>query len=349
VTQAARNAVLAKGVSMKYLISATSILCLAAVSPALHGQTTVRVSQESAPGAGDFDANVLGSIQPFSLPAQTASTVYQYGSPIGASYNGTVITAESSKSKLFLVETSNGLSLFVVHDRPNDGSGGRAEMRFELSGDTDGAARIVEDDPQSPNDIGRAGNLFGPTVFQTVHEWVECCTDGVVIGALNGPWSMLVQFRNNSGVAIPLRGIDSWEATSANGSNVALNLQLERRIRLDAVVRVTIDIKPGTYPNSVNLGSNGVVPVAILSTSTFDASTVDPLTVTLAGASVQLKGKGTPMSSLQDVSGDGLPDLIVHVNTEALQLTNTDVTAVLAGATYSGVPIVGEDTIRVVP
>jgi hypothetical protein len=89
--------------------------------------------------------------------------------------------------------------------------------------------------------------------------------------------------------------------------------------------------------------------VAILSTPTFDASTIDPTTVTLAGASVQLKGKGTPMSSLQDVSGDGRLDLVVHVNTEALQLTNTDVNAVLSGATYSGVPIVGEDTIRVVP
>jgi hypothetical protein len=337
-------------VKVKHLICGTFVLCLAVVCPAIQGQTAVRISQESAPGAGDFDANVLGSILPFSLATQTASTVYQYGRPFGSSYNGTVVTAESSKSKLFLVQTSDGLALFVVHDRPSDASGGRAEMRFELSGNSNGGARrMVEDDPNSANDIGRPGNLFGPTEFQTVHEWVDCCTDGVVIGTLEGPWSMLVQFRNNSGIASPLRGIDIWEATSANGSNVALNLQLGRRVRLDSVVRVTIDIKPGTYPNSVNLGSNGVIPVAILSTPTFDASTIDPTTVTLAGASVQLKGKGTPMSSLQDVSGDGRLDLVVHVNTEALQLTNTDVNAVLSGATYSGVPIVGEDTIRVVP
>lgn len=44
-------------------------------------------------------------------------------------------------------------------------------------------------------------------------------------------------------------------------------------------ISVTIDIKPGSYPNSINLGSNGNVLVAIFSTEDFDATTVDPLTV----------------------------------------------------------------------
>ena len=35
------------------------------------------------------------------------------------------------------------------------------------------------------------------------------------------------------------------------------------------------DIKPGSNPNSINLGSGGVVPVAILTTATFDAADVD--------------------------------------------------------------------------
>src|SRR5262249_42960874 len=34
------------------------------------------------------------------------------------------------------------------------------------------------------------------------------------------------------------------------------------------VLTVQIDVKPGTFPNSVNLGSNGVISVAILSTPT---------------------------------------------------------------------------------
>jgi hypothetical protein len=112
---------------------------------------------------------------------------------------------------------------------------------------------------------------------------------------------------------------------------------------------VSIDIKPGSFPNSINLGSRGRVPVAILSTAAFDARTVDPLSVTLAGASVHVKGKGAATASLEDVDGDGLVDLVVHVDTEALQLTDVDNEAVLTGSTFDGTPIKGTDTIRVVP
>jgi Tol biopolymer transport system component len=112
---------------------------------------------------------------------------------------------------------------------------------------------------------------------------------------------------------------------------------------------VSIDIKPGSFPNSINRGSGGTVPVAILSTTTFDARTVDPTTVTLASAPVALKGKGTLMSSVEDVDGDGLLDLVIHVQTEALQLSETDTEAVLEGKTFNGAPIRGTDSIRVVP
>lgn len=116
-----------------------------------------------------------------------------------------------------------------------------------------------------------------------------------------------------------------------------------------SVIEVAIDIKPGSNPNSINLGSNGAVPVAILSSATFDARTVNPTTVTLADATVKMKGKGIPMASLEDVDGDGLKDLMVHVITSQLQLTATDTLAVLRGQTTSGTPIQGSDTVRIVP
>ena len=112
---------------------------------------------------------------------------------------------------------------------------------------------------------------------------------------------------------------------------------------------VTIDIKPGSYPNTINLGSNGVVPVAIFSTATFDARTVDPTTVTLANAAVKLTGKGKPIASFEDVNGDGRLDLVVQVGTSALQLTSGDTIAVLRGKTFSGQPIQGSDSVRIVP
>ena len=114
-------------------------------------------------------------------------------------------------------------------------------------------------------------------------------------------------------------------------------------------IAVQIDIKPGSYPNSINLGSNGTVPVAILSSTEFYAGTVDPTTVALSGATVKLRGKGTPMTSLEDVNGNSLPDLVVHVSTEALQLTLGDAIAILTGQTYGGDQIQGSDTVRIIP
>ncbi|RKX44226.1 MAG: hypothetical protein DRP64_06910, partial [Verrucomicrobia bacterium] len=70
-------------------------------------------------------------------------------------------------------------------------------------------------------------------------------------------------------------------------------------------IDVAIDIKPGSYPNTINMGSHGVVPVAFLSDEFFDALTIDPLTVTLMGADfsaglVQLCGKNAkPMASAE--------------------------------------------------
>ena len=117
----------------------------------------------------------------------------------------------------------------------------------------------------------------------------------------------------------------------------------------ERLISVSIDIKPGSYPNTINLGSNGVVPVAILSTVTFNATTVNPSSVTLASAPVKLTRKGMPMFSIQDVNGDGRLDLVVHVTTSAFQLTVNDAMAVLKGKTNGGVSIKGTDTIRVVP
>lgn len=115
------------------------------------------------------------------------------------------------------------------------------------------------------------------------------------------------------------------------------------------MLTVGIDIKPGSDPNSINLGSKGTIPVAILSTPDFDATTVDPVSVTLADASVKVKGNGSPMASEEDVNLDGLTDLVVHVFTSGLELTDGDVEAVLEGETFAGIAIRGSDLVRIVP
>jgi len=106
-----------------------------------------------------------------------------------------------------------------------------------------------------------------------------------------------------------------------------------------------IDIKPRSYPNSINLKSKGVVPVALLGSDTFDVSTVDLSTVVFAGA--------TPVHwAIEDVNSDGYMDIVFHFSTESLtELTATSTSAALAGKyTIEGsyLPFLGSDTVNIV-
>lgn len=82
-------------------------------------------------------------------------------------------------------------------------------------------------------------------------------------------------------------------------------------LQVSPLLHVGIDIKPGDAANTINLRSGGIVSVAILGSATFDPLTVDPETVTLAGAHVATRGRGVPMTSARDVNRDGYPDLLL--------------------------------------
>jgi hypothetical protein len=117
-----------------------------------------------------------------------------------------------------------------------------------------------------------------------------------------------------------------------------------------AELTVGIDIKPGSDPNSINLGSAGVVPVAILGSTTFDATQVDPESVTLAGASVRLIGRGSKFAcAKEDANGDGFVDLVCHVETAQFMIESGSTSAVLTATTFAGQNIRGEDSIHIVP
>jgi hypothetical protein len=108
-------------------------------------------------------------------------------------------------------------------------------------------------------------------------------------------------------------------------------------------IGVVIDIKPGSDPNSINLRSRGVTPVAILSTADFDAMTVDPTsTVTFAGASYV-------RWVLEDVDHDDDVDMLFHFRTQELNLDDGSSEACLTGETDAGRPISGCDNVNIVP
>lgn len=114
------------------------------------------------------------------------------------------------------------------------------------------------------------------------------------------------------------------------------------KVMVEASGYTAIDIKPGDDPNSINLRSRGVVPVAILTAGYFDATTVDPATVVFAGA--------IPVRwVLEDVDGDGDLDMLFFFNTQDLELTSESTEAYLTGETTAGIPIIAKDAVNIVP
>ncbi len=226
------------------LISAIAVvLGTSGLAPSAEA-VSFRVSQESSAGAGDFDANVLGSIDAFAT-GLTTSAFYQYDSLNAASYNGELNGGPnpvSNLSQVFLVDAADGLSLVVVHDSPNDGSGGSTQTRWNLMGDT--AAQVLADDPSESVLVSAGGTQFDSTRF-----WIACCTDGYAIGSLDGNWSMLGQF-----VAAPT-GITSWAAVSNDFSTIPLTLDVGRRVRLDVAAAVP-------EPSSMLLLGSGLAGLA---------------------------------------------------------------------------------------
>jgi hypothetical protein len=106
---------------------------------------------------------------------------------------------------------------------------------------------------------------------------------------------------------------------------------------------------PGSDTNPIKPGSNGLVPAAILSGETFDARQIDPTSVVLAGATVAVRGKGKSMAHEEDVNGDGLPDLVVQVETQSLADIGDGGTVELTGMTSGGQVFIGYDNVVVVP
>lgn len=125
-------------------------------------------------------------------------------------------------------------------------------------------------------------------------------------------------------------------------------------------VSATIDIKPGSCPNPLNIKSKGVLSVAVLGTEDFDVTAIDP-------ASIRLAGVAPIRSSIEDVSTpllekqyecdcisegeDGIDDLTLKFNTQEIisalgEVADGDELVLpLTGELSGGTPIEGDDCI----
>jgi hypothetical protein len=116
---------------------------------------------------------------------------------------------------------------------------------------------------------------------------------------------------------------------------------------------VTIDIDPNQYANQVNLGSRERLTVAIFSTNGFDAATIVPGSLRLAGASQRgaegIAGiPGDIHSRLVDLNGDGRTDMQVEFRVPRLRLGSLDLVVDLWGFTRDLVPFTGSDVVQLI-
>jgi len=102
-------------------------------------------------------------------------------------------------------------------------------------------------------------------------------------------------------------------------------------------ITVVIDVM-----STINVKSKGVIPVAILTTPTFDATTVDPLSVRFGPGNAS---EAHATGHISDVDGDGDLDLMLHFRTQDAAIPCGATSASLTGQTYSAQAIQGSDTI----
>jgi len=127
---------------------------------------------------------------------------------------------------------------------------------------------------------------------------------------------------------------------------------------------VKIDIQPGSCPNPLNVRRNGVVPVAILGSASFDVTTVKLSTLNINGVAPSrsaLEDVATPFSGAisscfdcTSLGPDGHTDLTLRFNAQALVATLGAVTdgeclpLTLTGTLNDGTPIAGTDRVIII-
>lgn len=136
-------------------------------------------------------------------------------------------------------------------------------------------------------------------------------------------------------------------------------------------LEVSVDIKPESCPNPLNLKSRGVVAVAIAGTPDFDVAEIDATTVHILGVlpwRIHTSDAATPYEPFlgkedcedcHEAGPDGIPDLVLHFDKSELMQA---IVAALGGApadgeclvlqvggmALGGLDFLGEDVVRVV-
>ncbi len=172
--------------------------------------------------------------------------------------------------------------------------------RYDSSGEPDGRS--------SPDYLTNVDGRLFFAAYDTTHGYELWTSDGTAtvrvtdinpgIGDSFLGWSVEPLLSVNGKLYLP----------ASNGSSGFEPWTLDT----NALFRNT-EIDVGLGRGSINVNSNGVIAVSILTTADFDATRVDVSSVDFAGASAF-------QSALEDIDGDGDLDLLLHFRTDDTML-----------------------------
>ena len=112
-----------------------------------------------------------------------------------------------------------------------------------------------------------------------------------------------------------------------------------------APVRVTVDVKPGDTPTTLEPKRQGMVPIAILSTKDFDAAQIDIDTARAGATGVEATAF---KHMLEDVDRDKDVDLLMLFRVADLGLTCQSKGVTVKAKTDKGQSIEGTETVTMV-
>ncbi|MEM2367445.1 MAG: PHB depolymerase family esterase [Candidatus Bathyarchaeia archaeon] len=149
------------------------------------------------------------------------------------------------------------------------------------------------------------------------------------IGLGGHGWPGGIQYAIPSGIGWITQHIEAWE-----------NCLWPYLSKHSIPQEVIIDIRPRSFPNTINLQSQGIIPVAIITTDNFDVTKVDPETVRFGREGWEAK---PAHYAFEDIDGDNDIDMILHFPIQETGIQLGDTEAKLTGRSFYGT-----DTIKTI-
>ena len=108
-----------------------------------------------------------------------------------------------------------------------------------------------------------------------------------------------------------------------------------------AAITIAFDVKP----DHINPNSRRLLAATVLTTDSFDATTIDPTTIRFGKTGTE----ATPVDvNKKDVNGDGQPDVLLMFSLQDIGIQCGDSSVSMTGQTVNGTPINGSDSISTV-